>query len=258
MKNTIYAFRAEFLKFRRTKILLVTVLAAVFMALMGAFMMFVSMHPDFARRAGMIGEKARLLDTADWPAFFALLSQMASVGGMILFGFAASWLFGREYSDKTVKDLLAQPVSRSSIVAAKFIIAALWCALLVVAQVIAGLAAGELAGLPGWSADVFWRGVTAIVVSAALEMLLISPVAFFASVGKGYLIPLGFVILTLILANLSGVLGFGPWFPWAIPGIYSQSIGTATLGAASYVIVAITSAAGMACTFAWWRYADQK
>lgn len=256
MKNTMRAFRAEFLKFRRTRMLWATAIAMAFMALMGGFMMYVSLHPDFAHDAGLIGEKAKLIENSSWPAFFALLAQMAVAGGAILFGFVASWIFGREYSDKTVKDLLARPVSRSSIVAAKFLIAALWCAILIVVQVAAGFSAGFLAGLPDWTTETFGQGIQMILVSAALEVLLCTPVAFFASAGKGYLLPLGFVILTLVLANLSGVIGFGAYFPWAVPGLYSQS--TAELSAASYIAVAAASAAGMAGTFAWWRYADQK
>ncbi|MEV0143917.1 MULTISPECIES: ABC transporter permease [unclassified Nonomuraea] len=36
----------------------------------------------------------------------------------------AIWLFGREFSDHTAKDLLALPTSRTAIVAAKFVVAA--------------------------------------------------------------------------------------------------------------------------------------
>jgi ABC-type transport system involved in multi-copper enzyme maturation permease subunit len=41
---------------------------------------------------------------------------------VIGFAFVTSWVFGREYSDRTVKDLLALPAPRSSIVLSKFIV----------------------------------------------------------------------------------------------------------------------------------------
>jgi ABC-type transport system involved in multi-copper enzyme maturation permease subunit len=256
MKNTVHAFRAEFLKFRRTKVFWATVAAMVFITLMCSFLMYVSLHPDIALKAGIIGQKAKLFGKSDWPAYLSLLAEMASMGGSIFFGFAASWVFGREYSDKTVKDLLARPVSRSSVVAAKFLIVVLWSAVQVATMAAAGLLAGWAAGLPGWSADAAARGFGVFFVAALLEIPLAAPVAFFASAGKGYLLPLGFVILTLILANLSGMIGFGPWFPWAVPGLYSQN--PADLNAASYLTVAAASLLGLAGTFAWWRYADQK
>jgi len=256
MMNTMRAFRAEFLKFRRTKVFWATVIVMIFITLMCGFIMYVSLNPDIAHKAGIIGDKAKLFPSADWPSFLILLSEIASAGGAILFGFIASWVFGREYSDKTVKDLLAQPVSRSSVVAAKFLIVALWSLILLAAMMAAGLLAGLLAGLPGWSASAVSHGMALLLISALLEIPLAACVAFFASAGKGYLLPLGFVILTLVLANLSGMLGFQAYFPWAIPGFYSQA--PASLGAASYAVLAMTSIMGMAGTFAWWRYADQK
>ena len=46
------------------------------------------------------------------------------------------------------------------------------------------------------------------MVTSLLTMLLCTPVAFFASYGRGYLPPVGFAIVTL---------GLGPYFPWGIP-----------------------------------------
>jgi len=51
-----------------------------------------------------------------------------AAGGFFLFVLIISWVFGREFSDGTVKDLLAVPVPRSSILLAKFVLAALWSA----------------------------------------------------------------------------------------------------------------------------------
>ncbi|NJK97833.1 MAG: hypothetical protein HC905_25610 [Bacteroidales bacterium] len=37
--------------------------------------------------------------------------------------------------------------------------------------------------------------------------------------------PLGIVAILLVLAQVIGALGFGNFFPWAVPGIYSGSGG---------------------------------
>ena len=79
-----------------------------------------------------------------------------------------------------------------------------------------------------------------------LTIVLCTPVAFFASVGRGYLPPIGFVILTLIIVNFVGLIGIGPYFPWSIPGIYSSAAvarGTEStqLGILSYIILFLTS-----------------
>jgi ABC-2 type transport system permease protein len=59
----------------------------------------------------------------------------------------------------------------------------------------------------------------------------------------------------LILANLLVVLGFGPYFPWSVPGLFAQ--GKSALPAVSYWIVAFTWLAGIAATLLWWQRADQ-
>ena len=57
----------------------------------------------------------------DWASLFGLLNQGIAVVGMVVFRVLFSWLFGREFSDKTAKNLFVLPVSRGLIVAAKLI-----------------------------------------------------------------------------------------------------------------------------------------
>jgi ABC-2 type transport system permease protein len=87
-----------------------------------------------------------------------------------------------------------------------------------------------------------------------LTIALVTPVAFFASAGHSYLAPLGFVFLTLLLAQVVAVAGWGEYFPWSIPALFAQG---EPLGAISYVIVVVTCAVGIAATISWWKLADQ-
>jgi ABC-2 type transport system permease protein len=80
------------------------------------------------------------------------------------------------------------------------------------------------------------------------------PFGFFASVGRGYLFPVGIALLALILGNLSMTLGWGEYFPWSVPGMYLQE---AHLPLFSFAIVLLTGLAGVAGTYVWWKYADQ-
>jgi ABC-2 type transport system permease protein len=92
-------------------------------------------------------------------------------------------------------------------------------------------------------------------------MLLCAPVAFVASLGRGYLLPIGFVLLTLIMTNLVavGAPDFAPYFPWAFPALISGVAGQAVPhpNAGSAIIFIATVIAGYAGTVLWWRYADQ-
>jgi ABC-2 type transport system permease protein len=255
MNNVVGATWVELFKARRSKVPLLTGLGFTLAPLAGGFFMVILKDPEFARRVGLISAKAQLMaGVADWPTYLELLAQATAIGGLILFSLIGSWVFGREYSDRTLKDLLALPTSRSAIVAAKFIIVALWSAVLVGIITLIGLGVGALVGLPGGSTQLILRGGITIAITAELTIASVTPIIFFASAGRGYLPPMGVAILAVFLAQIVAVAGWGEYFPWSIPALYSQG---EYLGMASYAIMILTVVAGMAATFIWWELADQ-
>lgn len=94
--------------------------------------------------------------------------------------------------------------------------------------------------------------------TAALVLVLMPAVALLASVGRGYLAAMGGAVLTLFLAQIIAATGWGGWFPWSVPALFSGMAGprAAQVGTHSYVVVALTCLAA-AATFSWWRNADQ-
>src|SRR2546425_9430577 len=171
--------------------------------------------------------------------------------------YVESWVFGREFADGTLKDLLAVPVSRATILLAKFIVVVLWSLLLMVMLFLTSLLLGAAIGLSQGTAEVFWHGTVTLAVVACLVIATVFPFAFFASVGRGYLLPMGVVLLVLVLGNVVTIAGWGTYFPWAVPALYAEVTGKGNLEAASYLLVLLTGLAGMAATYLWWRCADQ-
>jgi ABC-2 type transport system permease protein len=255
MSNLGQAVYVETLKARRSRVSLFTALGIALLPLAGGFFMFVLKDPELARRVGLISAKANLLvATADWPSYLGFLAQALAGGGLVLFGLVASWVFGREYSDRTAKDLLALPTSRSVIVLSKFVVGAAWCAALTVVVCLVGLGIGAAIGFPDVSTQVVLKGFGVLALIACMVIALVTPIAFFASAGHGYLAPMGVVFLILLLAQVSAAAGWGEYFPWSIPGMYSQG---GSLAPVSGVIVVLTSVAGIASTLIWWERADQ-
>jgi len=93
------------------------------------------------------------------------------------------------------------------------------------------------------------------VITAGLTIAVVIPFAFLASVGRGYLLPVGVAILALMMANVVGLAGWGELFPWAVPGLFAQAKGTLT--PISFWIVFLTGLVGMLVTYLWWKFADQ-
>ena len=106
MNNLAQAIWVEFLKARRSKMPLFTALGFAMVPLGGGFFIMVLKDPEMARRVGLISTKAQLtMGTADWPTYLRFLNLAVGAGGIILFGLIASWVFGREYSDRTVHEV---------------------------------------------------------------------------------------------------------------------------------------------------------
>ncbi len=256
----IDALATELLKARRSRVPWVTALAFAVATGVGGLFMFILQDQDRARSLGLIGTKASLVGRdADWATYLAFLAQTTAVGGVLVFGLVSVWLFGREFSQHTVKDLLALPTARTTIVLAKFIVAGLWCLVLTAQLVVLGLAIGTALGLPGWSVALAASGVATVAATAAMTVLLTTPIAFAASAGRGYLPGVGVMMAAIFSAQVIAALGYGRYFPWSVPALYSGLAGPGSdpPGLLSLLLVVLTGVGGAAATALWWRGADQ-
>jgi ABC-2 type transport system permease protein len=260
MNTFIASFWAESLKARRSLITLVTAGGFMLLPIVSGLFMIILKDPENAKNLGLISTKAQLVGgTADWPSHFGMLSMGMAIAGLILFSIITAWVFGREFSDRTVKELLALPTPRTVIVVSKFVIIGLWVLLLSLLIFVTGVIVGWLVDIPGWSSALLWSSFGDYMIIAGLTYMLMPVVAFVASIGRGYLLPLGWTFLSMILAQILGVLGWGDWFPWTVPGLLSELTGPSAeaLGIHSYIVVFLTFAIGVAATITWWRSADQ-
>ncbi len=254
------ALGVELLKARRSRVPWAAAIAFTMAPLVCGLFMVILKDPEAARSLGLLGTKAALTaGTADWPTFLNMLGQAVAIGSAIVFAFLTAWVFGREFADRTIRNLLASPTSRRVVVLAKAIVVAGW-GIVVSAWVMAvGMATGALVGLPGWSSEDALRALGSMGLAAALTIALQSGIALVAGIGRGYIAPLGFAVLTVALAQIVAVLGWGAWFPWSVPAILAGAGGSeiepVTIG--GVLVVLVTASIGLAATVAWWEHADQ-
>lgn len=260
MNGVLIALHIEIIKTRKSKVFWITLIFFAFIAVMMGFLVFVSKHPEIAENSSVLSTKASLIADADWVSYMDLLIQLVLILGILGPGFVATWVFGREYSDRVLKDIMALPVSRFSIVAAKFIVIFIWSILLVIILLVIGITAGFFVNLERWTKDIFLNSIIVYAVTSFLTIILVTPIAFITCASRNYLLPFATLILILIVTQFSfvGFEGITPYFPWSVPALYS---GIAGPGAPSerlisYFIVVLTSLAGYFGTSAWWRYAD--
>jgi len=261
MNAFVAAFWAEALKARRSKVSWLTAAAFWILPLVGGLFMIILKNPEQARAMGLISAKAQLTaGVADWPTFFDLLAQSTAMAGTILFAFITAWVFGREFSDRTAKELLALPTPRWVIVGGKLVLTVLWILGLTLMTFGIGLAVGRAVDIPGWSLELAWTSFWSLIIIALLNFTLMPFVALFAAVGHGYLSALGWAVFSFVMAQIISVLGWGDWLPWSMPvllsGMFGPS-GTKQIGPHSYVLALLAFGAGVAATFTWWQTADQ-
>jgi ABC-type transport system involved in multi-copper enzyme maturation permease subunit len=260
MNLQLQAISAEFLKLRHLRITWITFAAFSLAPVMGAVFMVILTHPEMNHSPALTAKANLMSFTASWTSYIGMLAQAVGVGGVLIFAFVSSWIFGREFSDKTVKDILALPVSRVAILNAKYICYLLWCLALSVSNLAIGFAIGLAMGLPPVSFDLLVESLRIYFTTALLTIPLGTVVTFFALYGKGYLAPLGLITLTIVIAQIIAAVGFGHYFPWALPGLYSGTSGEmqSQLNEMSYAIWAFTCVTGYAASVLWWKYADNK
>ena len=260
MKTFFAALWAEMLKARRSKIMLGAAIAFMFLPVVGGLFMLILKNPDQARAMGIINAKAQITAmTADWPSFLQMIAMGGAAMGQILFAFITAWVFGSEFSDHTVKEWLSLPTPRRAVVGAKFVTIVLWSLGLGLLMYVVSIGIGTAVGIPGGTFDLKWKTFLNILVTIPLNTMLMPFVAYFASRGRGYILPLAWAILALSLANLFSVLGWGDWFPWGVPVLVSGMVkpNADHLGLHSYIMVLLAGGLGLVITFLWWRRADQ-
>ena len=254
----------ELQKVLHSKTLWITALAFSLITIICGLFMFILKDPEQARRLGLLGTKAQIFGgAADWPSFFTLALVIMSVGSLVIFGFIFVWIFGREFGDKTIYDLLSLPTSRITIVSAKTVIAACWSLVLILLVFVLMLLIGAILQLPDWSTAVIFDGLEQMMVTGLLAMILCIPFALVASITRGYLPAVGCIFLVLILSQVFSALGHSQYFPWSVPGLYSGAAEAMTgetpipIGPVSYIIVGVVFLISLVAVDIWWKYADQ-
>jgi len=96
------------------------------------------------------------------------------------------------------------------------------------------------------------------LLAAGVSFLVVPVIAWITLVGKGYMAPIGFAIAMMALGNVASKTGWAPFFPWSVVPMLIGMVGAPVeaLPAASYVLLAVTFAGGIAATVAQFVYAD--
>ena len=231
----------EFLKLKRSKIFLLSILGAILPPLL----MFIAVTS--------FGEGQ------NFEALFVNVNMyMSAMFAVLIFTIIISYLFGREYNEHTLKTMLTIPVSRAKFLASKYVMFLVWIVILTVITSISTLLLGFAAGLDGFSLKLFAESFAELLYANVLLFLTFSPFVFISLLITN-MVPAMVGGATLSLVNLM-VHGqnWAPFVPWICPYLiasgeiaeYSASI------AVSYGVILATFLIGLVISYIYFTKTD--
>lgn len=189
----------------------------------------------------------------DWENYInnSLLFLLVVVGS-VGFGILASWVFAREYTDGTFKDLLALPVSRANIVLGKLIAIEITELMIVAVSLLLILISEYLIFGVAPRGSLLIAALAKTEVAFIYDVLLAFLWPLLASLFRSALLPMSLAFISLIIDVMFAPQQIGQYIPWAIPGFY---LAHADLNlAASKIIICAIGFVGIYGTIFLWKH----
>ena len=231
----------EFLKLKRSKIFLLSLMGAILPPLL----MFIA-----------------VTSFDEGQSFEALFSNvnmyMSAMFAVLIFAIIISYLFGREYNEHTLKTMLTIPVSREKFLASKYVMFLVWIVILTVATSLSTVIFGFIAGLEGFTLKLFIDSFAQLLFSNVLLFLTFSPFVFL-SLFITNMVPamVGGAALSLVNLMVYGQ-SWAPFVPWVCPYlIASGEIAHYTTSiTVSYGVILATFLIGLAISYIYFTKKD--
>lgn len=233
--------RLEFLKLKRSKIFLLSLMGAILPPLL----MFIAV---FAFDEGNTFE-----------ALFSNVNMyMSAMFAILIFAIIISYLFGREYNEHTIKTMLTIPISRGKFLMGKYAMFLVWIVILTVVTSLSTLVFGFIAGLDGFSIKLFVESFAQLLLANILLFLTFSPFVFFSLLITN-MVPamVGGAALTLVNIMIYGQ-EWAPFVPWTCPYLIASGeiLEYGTSVSVSYGVIMMTFLAGIALSYIYFRKTD--
>ncbi|MFB5677190.1 ABC transporter permease [Paenibacillus terreus] len=195
---------AELLKLKRSKMLLLSVIGAGLAPFMVVLAFYISRSSE-----GSSGEQA-VFETL----FYNTSMYTALLIGVPLYSIVAAYLFLREYTEDTLKNLLTIPVSRTGLVISKMVLLLTWIVLLSLTAWVLTILFGLLGSFDGLSGALILDYLIKFTVQGVLLWALTTPIILVTIMMKNY-VPSMIAAISITMLNVlvfnSDHRGLVPW-----------------------------------------------
>ena len=233
----------EFLKLKRSKIFLLTLLGAMF----PSFLMFLS---------SKFGE---FPETISMESFLSHVNMyMSLIFVVLLLTIIISYLFGREYNEHTLKTILTAPTTRKMFLLSKYSMFFIWVLLITIVTTLSAVMFGFMADTTAFNITIMIDSFKEILISNMLLFLTFTPLVFVA-LKITNLVPsmIGGAILTFTNMIISSSK-YAIYFPYSIPYlIASGEIAEYTTNyTIPYLIIILTFITGLIISYTYFTRND--
>jgi len=217
------AIRAEFAKLRRSRMLLWSALIPAVAA--GLSLAVIPVLADLKTQTQIAsggGPFAKAVAAGlyepSWVNVLRIGTQgMTGSWGLLAFGLVTAYLFGREYTERTVTVMHTLPVRREYVVVAKTVVLGVWVFGLGIVSVLLTMGVAAALGASGFAWSHVLGNVTDTLAAVAPLYLTLPFVAYFANLGRGYLPPMLFSLGLVMVGNALVETPVSPFVPWNMP-----------------------------------------
>ncbi|MFV5995790.1 ABC transporter permease [Streptomyces sp. NPDC056231] len=204
-----------------------------------------------ANSSSSFAAKARLLvHGTEWAGYVGTGAEVMAVAVLLCLGFGFAWCFGREFTEDTVVGLFCLPMGRGAIALAKCTVLLVWSVLVSIASTLVLLGVGLALGDLGSQPPRWWLPLGVCLLTACNTV----PLAWLATVTRGYLGAVGGLIGLVVATQLVTAFGGGGWFPWAVPGLWAGFGGAGIqVGGIQFVLPVVVALISVGATTKRWR-----
>ena len=177
--------------------------------------------------------------------------------GVPLYGVVTSYLFNREYTENTLKNILTTPVSRVSFIMSKTLLLFMWIMMLTVTAWGITLVLGVLTQFNGLNISVLTESLKQFSIGGLLLFILSSPIILLTLVMKNYVPTIIFTVVITLINVMGGNSEHRALFPWAAAGdIANNTLPPTYPPEYSYIGIIATALIGFTAMIVYFKKVD--
>ena len=177
--------------------------------------------------------------------------------GVPLYGVVTTYLFNREYTENTLKNILTIPVSRMSFIMSKTLLLFMWIMMLTVIAWGITLVLGLLMQFNGLSSSMLTESIKQFSIGGILLFILSSPIILVTLVMKNYVPTIIFTVVITLINVMGGNSEHRALFPWTAAGdIANHTLPSTYPPEYSYIAITATALTGFIAIIVYFKKVD--